>query len=120
VIVLFAPLRIISLAFVNMTQPELAKLMRLGETRRVWAQAKIWSVVHGARRPGLWLRHPVRPADDQIPGSPGCLGRLHRAFVTVNFIPIMLYIMPRIVLEIPANFRIVALSPWAARSSGWR
>ncbi|MDF2389718.1 hypothetical protein JMG10_50420, partial [Nostoc ellipsosporum NOK] len=47
VLVLFAPLRIISLAFVNMTQPELAKLMSRNETRRVWAQAKMWSLVMG-------------------------------------------------------------------------
>ncbi|QKC82726.1 hypothetical protein EB232_14890 [Mesorhizobium sp. NZP2077] len=108
VIVLFAPLRIISLAFVNMTQPELAKLMRQNETRRVWSQAKIWSVVMGlgglAYGCAILFVLPMIKSQALQDASVGFIGLL----VTVNFIPIMLYIMPRIVLEIFGDFRIVA------------
>lgn len=110
VIVLFAPLRIISLAFVNMTQPELAKLMRLGETRRVWSQAKIWSVVMGlgglAYGCAILFVLPMIKSQALQDASVGFIG----LFVTANFIPIMLYIMPRIVLEIFGDFRIVAFT----------
>jgi O-antigen/teichoic acid export membrane protein len=108
VLVLFAPLRIISLAFVNMTQPELAKLMSRNETRRVWAQAKMWSLVMGAGGlvygcAILFLLPMIRSQALQD-ASVGFIG----LFVIANFVPIMLYIMPRIVLEILGDFRIVA------------
>lgn len=110
VIVLFAPLRIISLAFVNMTQPELAKLMRQNETRRVWAQAKIWSVVMGlgglAYGCAILFVLPMIKSQALQDASVGFIG----LFATANFIPIMLYIMPRIVLEIFGDFRIVAFT----------
>lgn len=110
VIVLFAPLRIISLAFVNMTQPELAKLMRHNETRRVWSQAKIWSVVMGlgglAYGCAILFVLPMIKSQALQDASVGFIG----LFVTANFIPIMLYIMPRIVLEIFGDFRIVAFT----------
>ncbi|BCG87080.1 MULTISPECIES: hypothetical protein [unclassified Mesorhizobium] len=108
VLVLFAPLRIISLAFVNMTQPELAKLMQANETRRVWAQAKIWSLVMGlgglAYGCAIMFVLPMIKSQALQDASVGFIG----LFVIANFVPIMLYIMPRIVLEIFGDFRIVA------------
>lgn len=108
VLVLFAPLRIISLAFVNMTQPELAKLMQANETRRVWAQAKIWSLVMGlgglAYGCAIMFILPMIKSQALQDASVGFIG----LFVIANFVPIMLYIMPRIVLEIFGDFRIVA------------
>ncbi|MCA0034403.1 hypothetical protein [Mesorhizobium sp. B263B2A] len=108
VLVLFAPLRIISLAFVNMTQPELAKLMRNNETARVWAQAKIWSLVMGLGGLiygcAIMAVLPMIKSQALQDASVGFIG----VFVIANFVPIMLYIMPRIVLEILGDFRIVA------------
>ncbi|WP_027052285.1 hypothetical protein [Mesorhizobium erdmanii] len=108
VLVLFAPLRIISLAFVNMAQPELAKLMRHNETRRVWSQARIWSVVMGlgglAYGSAILFVLPMIKSQALQDASVGTIG----LFAIVNFVPIMLYIMPRIVLEILGDFRIVA------------
>ncbi|MEI9429738.1 hypothetical protein [Mesorhizobium sp. Cs1299R1N3] len=108
VLVLFAPLRIISLAFVNMTQPELAKLMRSNETRRVWAQAKLWAVVMGfgavAYGCAIMFVLPMIKSQALQDASVGFIG----LFVIANFVPIMLYIMPRVVLEIMGDFRIVA------------
>jgi O-antigen/teichoic acid export membrane protein len=93
---------------VNMTQPELAKLMRRNETRRVWSQAKIWSVVMGlgglAYGCAIMFILPMIKSQALQDASVEFIG----LFVTVNFIPIMLYIMPRIVLEIFGDFRIVA------------
>jgi O-antigen/teichoic acid export membrane protein len=108
VIVLFAPLRIISLAFVNMTQPELAKLMRQNETRRVWAQAKIWALVMGlgglAYGCAILFILPMIKSQALQGASVEFIGLL----AIVNFVPVMLYVMPRIVLEIMGDFRIVA------------
>lgn len=108
VLVLFAPLRIISLAFVNMTQPELAKLMSRNETRRVWAQAKMWSLFMGfgglAYGCAILFVLPMIKSQALQDASVGTIG----LFAIVNFVPIMLYIMPRIVLEILGDFRIVA------------
>ncbi|WP_172349432.1 lipopolysaccharide biosynthesis protein [Mesorhizobium sp. NZP2298] len=108
VLVLFAPLRIISLAFVNMTQPELAKLMQNNETRRVWTQAKIWSLVMGlgglAYGCAIMFVLPMIKSQALQDASVGFIG----LFAIANFVPIMLYIMPRIVLEIFGDFRIVA------------
>ncbi|TPN13056.1 hypothetical protein FKO01_41200 [Mesorhizobium sp. B2-3-3] len=108
VLVFFAPLRIISLAFVNMTQPELAKLMQHNETGRVWSQAKIWSLVMGlgglVYGCAVMFVLPMVKSQALQDASVGFIG----LFVIANFVPIMLYIMPRIVLEILGDFRIVA------------
>ncbi|MER8752992.1 hypothetical protein NKH57_27750 [Mesorhizobium sp. M1050] len=110
VLVLFAPLRIISLAFVNMTQPELARLMRNHETGRVWAQAKIWAIVMGlgglVYGCAILFVLPTIKSQALQDASVGFIG----FFVIANFVPIMLYIMPRIVLEILGDFRIVAFT----------
>ncbi|TGQ64240.1 hypothetical protein EN829_020960 [Mesorhizobium sp. M00.F.Ca.ET.186.01.1.1] len=110
VLVLFAPLRIISLAFVNMTQPELAKLMSKNETGRVWVQAKIWSVVMGlgglAYGCAILFVLPMIKSQALQDASVWLIG----LFAIANFVPIMLYIMPRIVLEIMGDFRIVAFT----------
>jgi O-antigen/teichoic acid export membrane protein len=109
VLVLFAPLRIVSLAFSNMTQPELAKLMHRNETARVWTQARIWALVMGlgslAYGCGILFILPMIKSQ-ALQGVPtGVIGLLAIA----NYLPIMLYVMPRIVLEIMSDFRIVAL-----------
>ncbi|MFC3324493.1 lipopolysaccharide biosynthesis protein [Mesorhizobium cantuariense] len=110
VLVLFAPLRIISLAFVNMIQPDLARLMRNNETGRVWAQAKIWALVMGlgglAYGCAIMFVLPMIKSQALQDASVGFIG----IFVIANFVPIMLYIMPRIVLEILGDFRIVAFT----------
>lgn len=109
VLVLFAPLRIISLAFVNMTQPELAKLLHKNETARVWAQARLWALVMGlgslAYGCAILFILPLIKSQALQGASVGFIGLLAIA----NFVPIMLYVMPRIVLEIIGDFRIVAL-----------
>ncbi|TPN76779.1 hypothetical protein FJ987_12260 [Mesorhizobium sp. CU2] len=109
VLVLFAPLRIISLAFVNMTQPELSKLLHSNETARVWAQARIWtlvmglgSIVYGC---AILFILPLIKSQALQGASVGVIGLLAIA----NYVPIMLYVMPRVVLEIIGDFRIVAL-----------
>ncbi|WP_181171789.1 MULTISPECIES: hypothetical protein [unclassified Mesorhizobium] len=108
VLVLFAPLRIISLALFNMTQPELAKLMRNNETSRVWAQAKIWSLVMGigglVYGCAILFVLPMIKSQALQDASVGFIG----LFVIANFIPVMLYVMPRIILEILGDFRTVA------------
>ncbi|MBN9549927.1 MAG: hypothetical protein J0H31_13875 [Alphaproteobacteria bacterium] len=109
VLVLFAPLRIISLAFSNMTQPELAKLMHRNETARVWTQARIWALVMGlgslAYGCGVLFILPMIKSQALQGVSTGVIGLLAIA----NYVPIMLYVMPRVVLEIMSDFRIVAL-----------
>ncbi|RTM10822.1 MAG: hypothetical protein EKK31_01630 [Hyphomicrobiales bacterium] len=109
VLVLFAPLRIVSLAFANMTQPELAKLMHRNETARVWTQARIWSLVMGLGSLvygcGILLILPMIKSQALQGASTGVIGLLAIA----NYVPIMLYVMPRVVLEIMSDFRIVAL-----------
>lgn len=108
VLVLFAPLRIITLALFNMTQPELAKLMRNNETSHVWAQAKIWSLVMGlgglVYGCAILFVLPMIKSQALQDASVGFIG----LFVMANFIPVMLYVMPRIVLEILGDFRTVA------------
>ncbi|WP_245445725.1 hypothetical protein [Mesorhizobium kowhaii] len=108
VLVLFAPLRIVSLAFVNMLQPELAKLMASNEVRRVWMHAKLWSLVMGLGSlvygAGIMFVLPTIRSQTLADASVSFIGLL----AVANFIPIMLYIMPRIVLEILGEFRVVA------------
>ncbi|WP_250889078.1 hypothetical protein [Mesorhizobium sp. dw_380] len=108
VLLLFAPLRIITLAFVNMFQPELAKLMGNNETRRVWAQAKIWSIVMGlgslAYGCAIMFVLPMIKSQALQDASVGFIG----LFVIANFVPITAYVMPRVVLEVMGDFRIVA------------
>lgn len=108
VMVLFAPLRITSLAFVNMTQPEFAKLMANNQVGRVWMQAKLWALVMGlgALVYGCAIQFilPLIKSQALADASVGFIG----LFVIANFVPIMLYIMPRVVLEILGDFRIVA------------
>jgi len=109
VMLLFAPLRIISLAFVNMTQPELAKLMYRNETARVWTQARIWTLVMGlgsvAYGCAILFVLPMIKSQTLQGASISFIGLLAIA----NYVPIMLYVMPRVVLEIIGDFRIVAI-----------
>ncbi|RVD61639.1 hypothetical protein EN828_18590 [Mesorhizobium sp. M2D.F.Ca.ET.185.01.1.1] len=108
VLVLFAPLRIISLAFSNMTQPELAKLVRNSEFERVWTQAKVWAVIMGvgslAYGGGILFILPMIKSQALQHASVGLIG----LFAIANYVPIMAYVMPRVVLEIVGDFRIVA------------
>lgn len=108
VLVLFAPLRISSLAFSNMLQPELAKLVRNKEFDRVWTQAKIWALVMGvgslAYGCGVLFVLPMIKSQVLQHASVGLIG----IFAIANFVPIMAYVMPRVVLEIVGDFRIVA------------
>lgn len=108
VLVLFGPLRIVSLAFMNMIQPELAKLMAKNEVGRVWTQAKIWALVMGLGSlvygVGILFVLPMIKSQALADASIGFIGLLAIA----NYVPIMLYIMPRVILEILGDFRMVA------------
>jgi O-antigen/teichoic acid export membrane protein len=108
VLVLFAPLRIVSLAFMNMTQPELAKLMAKNEVARVWTQSKLWALVMGlgslAYGCGILFILPMIRSQSLADASVTFIG----LFAMANYVPIMLYIMPRVILEILGDFRMVA------------
>ncbi|SFP38269.1 Membrane protein involved in the export of O-antigen and teichoic acid [Mesorhizobium sp. NFR06] len=116
--VMFAPLRIISLAFSNMTQPELAKLARQMQFERVWAQAKIWAVVMAvgslAYGGGILFILPMIKSQALQHASVGLIG----LFAIANYVPIMAYVMPRIVLEVLGDFRIVAFITMAGAIVG--
>ncbi|TPI55803.1 hypothetical protein FJ417_23200 [Mesorhizobium sp. B3-1-7] len=118
VLVLFAPLRISSLAFSNMTQPELAKLVRNKEFDRVWTQAKIWALVMGlgslAYGCGILFILPMIKSQALQHASVGLIG----LFAIANYVPIMAYVMPRVVLEILGDFRIVAFITMAGAIVG--
>ncbi|TIN19451.1 MAG: hypothetical protein E5Y31_24350, partial [Mesorhizobium sp.] len=77
---------------------------------RVWAQAKIWALVMGlgglAYGCAIMFVLPMIKSQALQDASVGFIG----IFVIANFVPIMLYIMPRIVLEILGDFRIVAFT----------
>ncbi|MEO5760544.1 MAG: hypothetical protein ABIQ51_27230 [Mesorhizobium sp.] len=118
VLVLFAPLRIVSIAFVNMTQPDLAKLMANNEVAKVWKQAKIWAVVMGFCSlvygfGVLFILPMIRPQALQD-ASVTFIG----LFAIANYVPVMLYIMPRVILEILGDFRIIAIITTAAAIVG--
>jgi len=108
VLVLFAPLRIVSLAFSNMTQPELARQLRHNEFDRVWTQTKIWAVVMAlgslAYGGGILFILPMIKSQALQHASVGLIG----LFAIANYVPIMAYVMPRVFLEIVGDFRIVA------------
>ncbi|MGT2468526.1 hypothetical protein ACVOMV_32795 [Mesorhizobium atlanticum] len=118
VLVLFAPLRISSLAFSNMLQPELAKLVRNKEFDRVWAQAKIWALVMGcgslAYGCGVLFVLPMIKSQALQHASVGLIG----IFAIANFVPIMAYVMPRVVLETLGDFRTVAFITMAGAIIG--
>jgi len=118
VLVLFAPLRVVGTAFINMTQPELATLMANNEVGKVWWQAKMWSIVIGvcslAYGCCVFLALPmIRP--QALEGTAvGVIG----LFAIANYVPIMLYTMPRIILEILGDFRMVAITTTAGAIVG--
>ena len=101
-----------------MLQPELAKLMASNEVRRVWMHAKLWSLVMGLGSlvygVGIMFVLPTIRSQALADASVSFIGLL----AVANFIPIMLYIMPRIVLEILGEFRsaVIITAAWRAWS----
>jgi O-antigen/teichoic acid export membrane protein len=109
IIVLFAPLRIISTAFANMMQTEVSALLAKRDTSAIWAQARTWTLLLGAG--GLtygaivFALIPHLPAETLKDPSIRFIG----SFAWAIFFLAMLYIMPRIILEMMGAFRTVAL-----------
>lgn len=109
VLTLFAPLRIVATAFVNMMQPELSALLAKKEPLKVWAQAKVWSLAMSAGSliyaVGMYALLPFIESDILKNASIETLW----IFAWATYAFTILYAMPRIILEILGDFRIVAL-----------
>jgi O-antigen/teichoic acid export membrane protein len=113
-LVFFTPLRITATALGNMLQPELSAELARGERAHVWRQTKIWSLIAGLA--GLVYGVAIiimlpRIESHALEGSPV---RLIGFFACVIYTMIMLYIMPRILLEVMTAFRTVAAITAAA------
>lgn len=109
VMVLFAPLRIVATAFVNMMQPEISSLLAKGKTDAVWAQAKLWSVLMGLG--GVLYGGGVIALLPFIKSQAFENASIHfiGIFAWAIFFLTMLYVMPRIILEVLGDFKTVAM-----------
>ena len=108
VLVLFAPLRILSAALANMVQPEISMLAGK-DTPAIWAQMKTWTIllaVGGAVYGGVvlaalpYLRFATLEGVDR---------QLIGLSAWAIFFMAMLYVMPRITLEVFDAFKTVAV-----------
>lgn len=109
VLTLFAPLRIIATAFDNMMQPEMSASLARGEREKIWSQAQIWSLVMGMG--GLAYGGIVLAVTPYIESEALIDASIHfiGIFAWIIFSLIMLYSMPRIILEIMNDFWILAM-----------
>ena len=108
-LVLFVPLRVAATALANMVHPEMSALLARGETAKVWQMAKVWSallglvgLVYGAI---IMLMLPLIPSQALKDTPIHLIGFFAWAIYTFT----MLYVMPRIILEILAAFSTIAL-----------
>lgn len=109
VLVFFAPLRIIATAFVNMMQPELSSLLARGQTTKIWQQSKLWSVFLGVG--GVLYGAAVIVVLPFIKSQAFENASIHfiGIFAFAIFFMTMLYVMPRITLEVMSDFKTVAI-----------
>jgi O-antigen/teichoic acid export membrane protein len=106
--VLFVPLRLVATAVVNLKQPALASHLARGETGRVWRQALDWTAILGAG--GLLYGAAAMVALPLLraPSFEGDTLRIAGAFAWAILTTMMLYVMPRIILEAVGAFRTIA------------
>ncbi|MGO9686889.1 MAG: hypothetical protein ACLPTZ_30685 [Beijerinckiaceae bacterium] len=117
-LLLFVPLRIATTPLVNLLQPKLSAELARGEARKVWLQVKVWSVitgvvglVYGAAMIAMLPRINFH-ALEGIPVH--LIGFFAWAIYTMT----MLYVMPRIVLEVMMAFNTLALITAIAAATG--
>ncbi|WP_165222930.1 polysaccharide biosynthesis protein [Affinirhizobium pseudoryzae] len=109
VMTLFAPLRIIATAFDNMMQPEMSAAMGRHDYARVWKQALLWSgilglgcLVYGAL---VFLIVPYIKSETFADASIHVIGASAMVISTL----LIVYSMPRIILETAGSFSTLAL-----------
>ena len=109
IIVLFAPLRIISTAFANMMQSEVSGLLAKRNVPAIWAQARIWTPLLGlgGLTYGAMVFALIPHLSAETFRDPSI--KFIAMFAWAIFFLAMLYIMPRIILEMMGAFRTVAL-----------
>jgi O-antigen/teichoic acid export membrane protein len=117
-LVMFVPLRIISTAFANMLHPEMSASLSRGEVQKVWRLMRTWPIplglfgllYGGAIMVALPLIQPETLSDAQF-------YRISLLAWTIYTLP-MLYVMPRIWLEIMLDFRTIAILSGVAAGVG--
>ncbi|MGF9567081.1 hypothetical protein [Neorhizobium sp. JUb45] len=118
VLSLFAPLRIIATAFDNMMQPELSALVAQREIGRVWGQARFWSLVMGAGAivygVAVFALAPHLKAQSLAGLEIGSTG----VPALIIFAMIMVYSIPRLVLEVLNDFWTLAMINFSAALVG--
>lgn len=117
-LVMFAPLRIIAAAFANMLHPEMSALLSRGEVQKVWRLMRTWPIPLGIF--GLLYGGAVMIALPFI--QPETLENAQFYEITllawtIYTLP-MLYVMPRIWLEITLDFRAIAILSAVAAAVG--
>lgn len=118
VLSLFAPLRIIATAFDNMMQPELSALVARKEIDRVWSQARFWSLVMGTGAivygVAVFALAPHLKAQSLAGLEIGSTG----VPALIIFAMIMIYSIPRLVLEVLNDFWRLAMINFGAALVG--
>lgn len=119
VMTLFAPLRIIATAFDNMMQPEMSAAMGRHDYARVWKQALVWSgllgigcLVYGAL---VFLIAPYIKSDTFANASIHVIGASAMVISTL----LIMYSMPRIILETASAFSTLAMISGLAAIAGF-
>ncbi len=109
IMTLFAPLRIVATAFDNMMQPEMSAAMGRRDYARVWSQALLWSallgagcLVYGAL---VFFIAPYIKSDTFADASIHVLGSSAMVISTL----LIMYSMPRIILETASAFGTLAI-----------
>lgn len=118
VMTLFAPLRIIATAFDNMMQPEMSAAMGRHDYARVWKQALLWSgllgigcLVYGGL---VFMIAPYIKSDTFANASIHVIGASAMVISTL----LIMYSMPRIIMETAGGFSTLALISGSAAMIG--
>ena len=117
-LVMFVPLRIIATAFANMLHPEMTALVSRGEVQKVWRLMRTWPIplgifglLYGA---AIMIALPFIQPDTLENAQFYKLSLLAWSIYTLP----MLYVMPRIWLEIALDFRTIAILSGVAAAVG--
>jgi len=117
-LVMFVPLRIISTAFANMLHPEMSISLARGEIQKVWRLMRTWPIPLGLF--GLLYGVVIMVALPFI--QPDTLENTQfykiAALAWAIYTVPMLYVMPRIWLEIMLDFRTIAILSGLAAAVG--
>jgi O-antigen/teichoic acid export membrane protein len=108
-LVLFAPLRVISLAFANLMQPVIAADVSRRETDRLWSQSWSWSLVMGAGcvvyGAAMIVLLPHIKSQVFVGAPIYVIGFCCWAIYAAT----LLYVIPRLILEAANAFRAIAV-----------